>query len=461
MVQWELLDRGGRHLKYEFCKRLTREAICCECDWGQVRGRGSRGDQKQAGNRLVSARAARYISGGVKLQDQPPLHLTYGLSIHRDETWTDLQASIRDKARAVRDRVAPGKAFGLGLRISDAVSRELAEGDNLPRFRQFLQDNGLYVFTLNGFPFGRFRGERVKEQVYAPDWRTEERLDYTRRLADLLAALLPEGVSGSISTVPGSFRGWISGPADLERITDQLARAVAHLADLRGKTGREIHLGLEPEPGCLFENPDELIRFMKEWIWPRGGRRIAREVGCSRAVAEEMVRRHGGVCLDTSHVAVCFEDPEEALQQCRAAGLRISKVQLSAALEADATGWASLRRFEEPVYLHQTVAVFGGGRRQAWLDLPEAMAELDRLSGVRAVRVHFHVPLHFAGVAGLRSTAFTLQPSFFRALQDGATEHVEIETYSFDVLPGGTPGAVIESVAGEYRWVLRRLVREN
>ncbi|MBU1693719.1 MAG: metabolite traffic protein EboE [Verrucomicrobia bacterium] len=397
----------------------------------------------------------------MKLQDQPPLHLTYGLSIHPDETWPELWASIQEKALAVRARVAPGKAFGLGLRLRDAVSREMAEGGNLRRFRQFLDENGLYIFTLNGFPYGRFHGGRVKEQVYAPDWRTEARLDYTRRLADLLAVLLPDGVAGSISTVPGSFKPWIHGASDVERITDQLARAVAHLAGLKEKTGREIHLGLEPEPGCLFETPDELIRFMQEWMWPRGRVRVARELGCSLAAAEQKVRLHLGVCLDTCHVAVCFEDPEEALRQYQAAGLRISKIQLSAALEADAVGRAALARFIEPVYLHQVVADLGGGRLRSWLDLPEALAALGSLPEARAVRVHFHIPLHFEGGGGLRSTTFALRPSFFRALQNGATEHLEIETYSFDALPGGASRDVVESVAGEYRWVLQRLVRAN
>jgi sugar phosphate isomerase/epimerase len=410
---------------------------------------------------LVSARAARYTDRGMKLQEQPPLHLTYGLSIHPDETWSELETSIREKTLAVRDRVAPGKAFGLGLRVSDAVSRELAEGDTLRRFREFLDENGLYVFTLNGFPYGRFRGGRVKEQVYAPDWRTEERLDYTRRLADLLTGLLPDGVTGSISTVPGSFKPWIHGASDVERITDQLARAVAHLAALKQKTGREIHLGLEPEPGCLFETPGELIRFVHEWMWRHGRERVACELGCPSAAAEEWVRRHLGVCLDTCHAAVCFEDPEEALRQYREAGLRISKVQLSAALDSDSAGLAALARFAEPVYLHQTMADLGGGRHRSWPDLPEALTALAGLPEARFARVHFHVPLHFEGGGGLRSTAVALQPSFFRALQAGATEHLEIETYGFDVLPVGASMDVIESVAGEYRWALRRLVRPN
>lgn len=378
----------------------------------------------------------------MKLQEQPPVHLTYGLSIHPDETLAQLRESIRHKARAVRDRVAPGRPFGLGLRISDAVSRELAAGDALAQLKALLEENGFYVFTLNGFPFGRFRGGPVKERVYAPDWRTDERVAYTMRLADQLAELLPDGVAGSISTVPGSFKAWIGGEADLDLVAARLGRVAAHLAALRDRTGREIHVGLEPEPGCLWETPDALTRFMRERLWS----------GC----AGEEIRRHIGACLDTCHMALCFEDPAEAIRQYRQAGVRISKIQLSAALEASGAGAEALGRFAEPVYLHQVAARWEDGRVRTWPDLPRALAEWPVGPEPQTVRVHFHVPLHFEGGAGLRSTAATMTPAFFRAIRAGATEHLEIETYSFDVLPGGSKDAV-ESVAAEFRWAMARL----
>lgn len=379
----------------------------------------------------------------MKLQDQPPLHLTYGLSIHPDETLAQLEDSIRRHACAVRDRVGAGRPFGLGLRISDAVSRELDTGNALARLKELLEENGLYVFTFNAFPFGRFRGGPVKEQVYAPDWRTEERVAYTLRLADQLAALLPEGLAGSISTVPGSFKAWIGGEADTELIAANLARIAEHLAALRDRAGREIHLGLEPEPGCLWETPDELIRFTKDRLW----------VGRPGA---DSLRRHVGVCLDTCHVALCFEDPAAALRKYREAGVRVSKIQLSAALEADGAGVKELARFAEPVYLHQAAARWTDGRVRTWPDLTAALAELPGLPERALVRVHFHVPLHFEGGAGLRSTAETMTPGFFRAVRAGVAEHLEIETYSFDALPGG-PKDAVESVAAEFRWVIPRL----
>ena len=43
-------------------------------------------------------------------------------------------------------------------------------------------------------------------------------------------------------------------------------------------------------------------------------------------------------------------------------------------------------------------------------------------------------------------------------LRTGATSHVEIETYTFDVLPKALhPGDVVKSIAREYEWVQRHL----
>ena len=62
-------------------------------------------------------------------------------------------------------------------------------------------EQNLYVFTINGFPYGCFHGARVKENVYVPDWRTPERRDYTNLLADILADLLPRNLTVQIFRV--------------------------------------------------------------------------------------------------------------------------------------------------------------------------------------------------------------------------------------------------------------------
>ena len=395
------------------------------------------------------------------VQHRPPLHLTYCLNIHPGESWAENFAAIREKVTAVKARVAPDQWFGLGLRIAQQAADELtASADLRAEALAFFHEHQLYPFSINGFPYGRFHAGPVKEDVYAPDWRTPERLHYTLQLADLLAGWLPEGIDGSISTVPGSFKPWIKSDNAIAAMVDNLAATVAYLAALRDDTGREIHLGLEPEPDCFLETTAETIAFFQDTLFTTGTDEVARLLKCYKSDAEEMMRRHLGVCFDTCHVALQYEDLAESLRAYRAAGIRISKVQLSAALQAAATPetYAALAPFAEPVYLHQVKGRAKSGARFAWFDLPGALEEMPTFPDLEEVRVHFHVPLFFTGNGAIGSTVGALTPDFFHELREGACPHLEIETYTFDVLPPDVhPGDIVKSIAREYAWVLGQL----
>jgi hypothetical protein len=394
------------------------------------------------------------------VQHAPPLHLTYCLNIHPGETWAENIAAIREKTAMVRQFVAPGHWFGLGLRIGGQAVADLLA---VPELRKDALDvfaaHQLYPFSVNAFPYGRFHAGSVKENVYSPDWRTADRRDYTFNVADLLAGWLPEGVDGSISTVPGSFKDWID-DVGVAAMVENLAATAAYLAALREDTGREIHLGLEPEPSCFLETTAETVSFFKNHLWTSGVENVRRIRGCSKDEAGALIRRHLGVCFDTCHVALQFEDPLEALRTYAREGIRISKVQLSAALmtKAGDDGWEALGPFAEGVYLHQVKGRTANGKIRSWLDLPFALADHKGREGIEEARVHFHVPLFFKGNGPLASTVSTLSPEFFQELRRGATSHVEIETYTFDVLPPAMhPGDVVRSIAREYAWVQEHL----
>jgi len=396
----------------------------------------------------------------MKVQADPPLHLTYCLNVHPGESWRENFAAIRDHALRVRDRVAPNRPFGLGLRLSAQAAGELAEPAAMGEFRDFLACENLYVFTINGFPYGQFHDTAVKESVYRPDWRTRERREYTIALADILAALLPEGLTGSISTAPCSYKPWITGDRDVRAMAETLCDVVAHLADLHRATGREIVLALEPEPDCYVENTDEVIAFFTGPLPAYGAAYLAGKLGAACATAEELIRRHLGVCFDTSHLAVEFEDLPAALGRLRTAGVRIAKVHLSAALQTAATRAAreQLREFCDPVYLHQVKARRADGSPASYADLPQALADPADGPGEQW-RIHFHVPLFFGRLGELASTNSLLVGDFAAALRAGATEHLEIETYTFNVLPGELrPADVADGIACEYEWVMRELL---
>ncbi len=382
------------------------------------------------------------------VQNDPSVHLTYCLNIHRGETWSENFTAICEHATAVRDRVSVGKPFGLGLRLSNAAARELASAKAREELKQFFSEQNLYAFTINGFPFGQFHDARVKENVYAPDWRTTERRDYTKLLADILTDLLPDGMSGSISTVPGSFKPWIKTAADVRAMAQMLTECAIYFAQIESRTGKELHLGLEPEPACFLETTDEAIQFFNDALLRDAGKKT-----------REIIRRHIGICFDTCHVAIQFEDLVESLRKFENAGIRISKIQLSAALRAraNAESWRALEPFCEPVYLHQTKARSrSASSLLSWIDLPEALREPPAHHDIEEARVHFHVPLFCEKYGVLESTASLLTRDFFAKISDGRAPHWEIETYTFDVLPPELRvGDVAESIAREFEWLTR------
>ncbi|MCY2931559.1 MAG: hypothetical protein NTV86_19125 [Planctomycetota bacterium] len=327
----------------------------------------------------------------MKIQDKPPLHLTYCLNVHRGEAWEDCLGAIRDYALKVRDRVGQEGPFGLGLRLGDVAAKELAKARVRKAFKEFLQRENLYVFTVNAFPFGQFHQSPVKENVYSPDWRTGERREYTNRVADILADLLPEGVDGSISTV-------------------------------------------------FLETTDEAIEFIKEMMPANVGGDLLSYLG---------------VCFDTSHQAVEFEDLAGSLGRLIEAQVPVGKIHLSSALQVRPTAKAleRLEAFCDGVYLHQVKAMVGG-QVVSYADLPAALAAAAGEPDMKEMRVHFHVPLYFQSHAGLFSTSGQLTGKFAERVRAGASSHLEIETYTFDVLPGEVKTAdITESIAREYEWV--------
>jgi hypothetical protein len=385
-------------------------------------------------------------------------HLTYCTNIHAGETWPDLVGALRRNVPAIRRKVAEGQPFGLGLRLGAEAAEALRHEAAFEELRSFLETEDAYVFTINGFPYGNFHGRRVKEDVYAPDWSRPERVAYTEALADLLARLLPPGMRGSISTVPGTFGAWA--PGRIEAIVQNLVGHAAYLDGVRATTGAEIALALEPEPCCLLETVEEAARFFERELYGDASvRQMAELRGLSRGAAADALHRHLGLCYDVCHAAVEFEDPLGGLDRLAGAGVPIAKLQLSSALKVDRlTGEAAgrLRPFDEGVYLHQVVAR-RNGETVRYLDLGPAFADLDRTLGGEW-RVHFHVPVFLAEMEHFSTTQDFLRDILAIHRRRPISDHLEVETYTWDVLPAqyrDTP--VADAIARELDWVKGRL----
>lgn len=373
------------------------------------------------------------------------IQLAYCTNIHRGETWEDTLAGLEAHTLRVRERVCPaGEDFAIGLRLSAEAAAVLARPEELDRFRGWLDKNGCSVFTINGFPYGAFHGQRVKEQVYAPDWTDRRRVDYTKQLFTILSALVSEAGEGSVSTLPGSFKEFITDDGSQgDAIISNLAEVCEHIELLAGKTGQDLHLGLEPEPLGWFETSGETVAFFERF----------------RAAHGHRFDQQLGVNYDCCHLAVEHETADAAIGALRKSGTRISKLHLSSALALDPTAenLARLRDFSDDVYLHQVVARGGDGSLTRIKDLPAALAAPPE--NAEEWRVHFHVPLHASCGGGFRDTRdHVLGAMDLLAAEPSLCRHLEMETYTWEVLPAELrEGDVVDQLEREYEWTLGEL----
>ena len=393
------------------------------------------------------------------------VHLTYCTNIHPADGWDAVLANIRRYGPLLKARFSPSAPFGLGLRLSAREARELAAPARLEEFRTFLSDHGLYVAIVNGFPYGAFHGAPVKDQVYAPDWRDDARVQYTTDLLAILAALLttaPNGTDGGISTAPLSYKPWIAGagPDAWEAMTRNVVRVAEALVQSRERHGTRIHLDVEPEPDCAIENTEEAIAFFHDWLLPKGAPLLANRLGVSVDAARAHLLDHIRLCFDCCHFAVEYEDPAAALDRLSGAGIKIGRVQLSSALDVALPGdarereavIARLRPFADTTYLHQVVERHGTTLRR-YPDLSPALDDADR-GRATEWRIHFHVPLFTGTYDAFASTQSYVARVIEIVLDRNLTTHLEIETYTWDVLPAGLKLDVVQSIGREYEWVL-------
>lgn len=388
-------------------------------------------------------------------------HFGYCTNIHAGETWAEIKGALERYLPGIKAKLCPDKPMGIGLRLSAIAAETLLQHDALQRFQEFLEKEDLYVFTVNAFPYGPFHGQRVKEQVYEPDWRSAERLDFTTRVADILAKITPPGFESSISTVPGGFKPNIARPEDVARVTQSLIRCAAHLYQLARDTGRVISLAIEPEPACFLETTAEAVAYFQDRLFALDAcQMFASLTQTAPQLAEASLRLHIGLCLDVCHSAVEFEAARATLEDLDAAGIRIAKLQLSAALKAETIDPAAadqLMTFNDGIYLHQTVQR-RDGQLTRYTDLPDAVAAMHAGHAGGEWRVHCHVPVFLDRFGDLQSTQDTLRDVLAVCRERAVSPHLEVETYTWTVLPPDMrQGNIGDDIVRELQWVRSEL----
>lgn len=377
-------------------------------------------------------------------------HLAYCTNIHRGNSWTETFNALERYTLSVRNQVSPNLAYAIGLRLGAAAAKELSDPNTLFDFQKWLDKNHCYIFTINGFPYDDFHGTRVKEQVYRPDWTTQDRLDYTNLLFDLLAELLPPGVEGSVSTLPGSFKRFISNKYEEQIMFKNLLENARHIEALSKSTGHDFHLGLEPEPLGYFENSEESIAFFQRFL--------------NFAPAEEdLILKYIGINYDTCHFAIQYESAENSLRELIDNRIRISKIHLSSALTVSDFSKKTLQllaNFCENTYLHQVIAKNRKQPLQRYEDLDQALnARKTGNDHAKEWRIHFHIPLHAQPKMPLSSTSSYIQKTLdFLKNNHNICNHFEMETYTWEVLPEELVEIdVIEQLVKEYAWIIGQL----
>ncbi|MSR18264.1 MAG: hypothetical protein EXS00_03685 [Phycisphaerales bacterium] len=353
-----------------------------------------------------------------------PVTLGYCTNVHGGATLDEMKCNLEKHAVAVRNLYSPSEILPIGLWLSSRALHALGEIDHgACDLRDWLHSRGLSVFTLNGFPYGDFHQAVVKHAVYEPHWAQAGRLLFTTQLADVLVDLLPsDATEGSISTLP---IGWKSrfeldgSGSSLGRAAMHLRQLVRHLANIEQRTGKCLHVDLEPEPGCVLQRSADVSQFFNSCL--------------SQERGEPEVRRYLRVCHDVCHAAVMFEEQADALAAYRDCGVRVGKVQVSSALTCTGAPRAlrALRDFDEPKWLHQTCVLDGQGAVHFYEDLDRAFDHAP--DGVW--RTHFHVPVHLESVGLLGTTQQQIHECFGALSPQDGVSHVEVETYAWGAMP--------------------------
>ena len=389
-------------------------------------------------------------------------HLTYSTLVHAGDTWEEMRASLINYVPKVKERFAPRDTFGISLRLS-AASAETLVRDHAARadLKKFLADNDMYLYTVNAFPYGPFKGTRVKEQVYEPDWRSEERTQYTINVAEILGDVAPEGTSPSIQSAPLGFKPRVTGPDVVRSFTEHVLRVAAHLVELASRTGRTVGLALEPEPFCFLETTDETIDYFTQHLYSgHAATTVGRLAGIPISEAQVALRSHVGIVFDICHQAVQYEDISVSLQKLVDAGIPIFKLQEAAAVcvpEVNQGIVDELAHYADTIYLTQTIEK-KDGRFNRFLNLEDAFDAWKTDPGPREWRTHIHVPVFLDDLGAFRTTRSAIEDALAFHKATPLSGQLEIETYTWDVLPAHLKtGDIVDYVCRELEWVRGQL----
>jgi hypothetical protein len=391
-------------------------------------------------------------------------HLTYSTLVHPGDTWNEMWHSLITYVPRVKARVSPDAPFGVSLRLSHASTDTLINSPSeRAKLKSFLDDNDLYLYTVNAFPYGPFKNQIVKEQVFEPDWRGQPRAEYTQNVAEILAEVGAPFLNPSIQSPPLGFKPRVTGSDVVEAYAANIRQLTVYLHRLRERTGRTITLALEPEPFCFLETTPETVHFFTKVLRADASiEALAASLKVNDEQARIIMKRHIGTVYDICHQAVEYENISASLQSLVDNDIPVFKLQEAAAVrtpDVNARSVQALREYADSVYLTQTIER-RDGKLNRYLNLQDAFAAFEKdPDGKREWRTHFHVPVFLDDLGDhFRTTRFAIEEALAFHKRNPLSTQLEIETYTWDVLPEHLKtGDIVDYVVLELEWVRAQL----
>ena len=420
------------------------------------------------------------------------IHVTYCTNIHTSNNWEECCKNIKHYSVEIAKKIKQNfkyslneNYFPLGLRFS---GKEVEEIQNSPFKFEFLKNllesHNLFPSVLNAFPYGDFHRAPVKENVHQPDWFNYERVKYTINMANLLVNFVKDKNyqdNYGISTNPIGYKYTYDRIREyknfhfwhqlVQKSVYHFIEVVKYFIEIEKKTNVNLHLDIEPEPDGIIETSEEMILFFNEYLLLTGVNLLSYSLGISTQKAEMYIRRHINICYDICHCAVLFENSFHNLQKYGREGIKIGRIQVSSALSVlfdqnrnqNLEKLKLLKEFSKSIYLHQisennNTSSFIKQHRdlEGTLEtiLPYKIAELSNSEW----RIHFHVPIFLSHYGLLNSTQNEILNTLkYLKKNPDITSVLEIETYTWRVLPVALKIDLTASIIREYQWLIENL----
>lgn len=400
----------------------------------------------------------------MKLDSYSQYDITYCSNIYSGDTWQDIFLNLKKNIPEISSKVAQTKAFGIGLRLSNNAAIQMLENDNILIFQQWLNTNNYYVATINGFVYGNFYNTSIKNKVYKPDWTTLERANFNFTLIEILSKLCPIGGDVGFSTSPLDYKFGLHKKNDKsfnDLTLEYLVQLIKKLIYIEKKEGKTIHIDFEPEADCLLEKISDIVNFFENLLLVDLALKLTNELNISLTEAKTYIFRHLRICYDICHQAVQFEDHLKNFEILSKSGIKIGKIQLSSALEINVKPNTlidlidDLNKFKDKIYLHQVVIKSFDGSFNKYRDLPEALENFED-NNESFWRIHYHLPIFAKKYNNFLTTSEEIKTVINFLKTSSITSCLEIETYTWEILPEELKLNLTQSIVREYEWIIEQ-----